>query len=121
MDFDQTRFFGPDGSDSSLRAAGYVYVPNTCRAQSCRLHVAFHGCRQGIEAVHDDFVRDAGYNGWAAAARIVVLYPQVAPSRANPNGCWDFWGYSGQDYRVQDGQQMLAVKAMIDRMLGAGE
>jgi hypothetical protein len=112
--FDQTPFF--DDPASSLRDAGYVYIPEICRAQTCRLHVAFHGCRQGIEAIHDDFVRDGGYNGWAASG-IVVLYPQVTPSRANPNGCWDFWGYTGRDYRVQTGLQMRAVKSMIDRML----
>jgi hypothetical protein len=118
MAFDQTPFF--DDTASSLRAAGYVYVPNACRTQACRLHVAFHGCRQSLEAIHDDFVRDGGYNGWAAAGGIVVLYPQVTPSRANPNGCWDFWGYTGGDYRVQDGLQMRAVRAMIDRMLEPG-
>jgi poly(3-hydroxybutyrate) depolymerase len=116
--FDQTAFF--DDAASSLRDAGYVYVPEVCRTQACRLHVAFHGCRQGIEAIHDDFVRDAAYNGWAAAGRLVVLYPQVTPSGANPNGCWDFWGYTGEDYRVQDGLQMRAVKAMIDQMLEPG-
>ena len=115
LPFDQTPFF--DDATSSLRDAGFVYVPNACGAQSCRLHVAFHGCRQSLEAIHDDFVRDAGYNGWAAAGRIVVLYPQLTTSDANPNGCWDFWGYSGDDYRLQDGPQMAAVKAMIDRML----
>jgi hypothetical protein len=67
MAFDQTRFFDPQ--DKQFAAAGYVYVPDICRTQRCRLHVAFHGCRQTIEAVHDDFVRDAGYNGWAAAGR----------------------------------------------------
>jgi poly(3-hydroxybutyrate) depolymerase len=98
-----------------------VYVPNACRTQNCRLHVAFHGCRQSVDNVHDDFVRDAGYNGWAAANRIVVLYPQVADSGANPNGCWDFWGYSGEDYRVREAKQMRAVKAMIDRMQGGND
>jgi hypothetical protein len=120
--FDQTRFFDVQDATAGLRGVGFVYVPQACRtdqAQACRLHVAFHGCRQSVEAVHDAFVRHAGYNGWAAASRIVVLYPQVVPSRANPYGCWDFWGYSGDDYRVQDGQQMGAVKAMIDHMLGS--
>jgi hypothetical protein len=120
MAFDQTRFFDAQDTRASLRAAGYVYVPNICRTQSCRLHVAFHGCRQTIETVHDDFVRDAGYNGWAAAGGVVVLYPQVVVSRPNPNGCWDFWGYSGDDYRVKQGRQMRAVKAMIDQMLEPG-
>ena len=64
-------------------------------------------------------MRDAGYNGWAAAGGIVVLYPQLTPSAVNPNGCWDFWGYSGDDYRLQHGSQMRAVRAMIDRMLAS--
>jgi hypothetical protein len=119
MAFDQSRFFDPGDATVSLAAAGYVYVPEICRTQGCRLHVAFHGCRQSVEAVHDAFVRHAGYNGWAAAGRIVVLYPQVVPSRVNPYGCWDFWGYSGDDYRVKDAPQMAAVKAMIDHMLGS--
>jgi hypothetical protein len=55
------------------------------------------------------------------AGGIVVLYPQLTRSGVNPNGCWDFWGYSGDDYRMQDGRQMAAVKAMIDRMLGAND
>jgi len=70
-----------------------------------------------VESVHDDFIRDAGYNHWAASNRIVVLYPQVTTSAVNPNGCWDFWGYSGQNYVVQNGPQMRAVKAMVDRLL----
>ena len=116
--FDQTRFAG---SEESFHPVGYVYVPNACEGQTCRLHVAFHGCRQGVEAVHDDFVRDARYNAWAAAGRIVVLYPQVAPSNDNPNGCWDFWGYTGNDYRFKDGPQMRSVKAMIDHLVGTDE
>lgn len=112
--FDQTPF---GDSVESFHPVGYLYVPDACESQTCRLHVAFHGCRQGIEAVHDDFVRDARYNAWAAAGRIVVLYPQLAPSGANPTGCWDFWGYSGDDYRMQSGPQMRAVKAMIDQLL----
>jgi hypothetical protein len=119
MAFDQSRFFDPQDATVSMAAAGYVYVPEICRTQGCRLHVAFHGCRQNVENVHDAFVRHAGYNGWAAAGRIVVLYPQVVAASANPNGCWDFWGYSGDDYRVRDGKQMRAVKAMIYHMIGS--
>jgi poly(3-hydroxybutyrate) depolymerase len=36
---------------------------------------------------------------------------------ANPNRCWDFWGYSGSNYYTRIGSQMRAVKAMIDRLL----
>jgi hypothetical protein len=39
----------------------------------------------------------------------------------NPNGCWDWWGYTGDTYATQAGPQMAAVKAMIEDLLGAGE
>jgi hypothetical protein len=34
-----------------MAADGFIYVPNACDSAACRVHVAFHGCRQGIEAV----------------------------------------------------------------------
>ncbi|MBD0273302.1 MAG: hypothetical protein ICV73_15415, partial [Acetobacteraceae bacterium] len=88
--FDQTEFFERGDGALSLSGVGYVYVPTACLAGGCRLHVAFHGCRQNVDArgadrVNDDFVRDAGYNRWAAANRIVVLYPQTTASAPNPN------------------------------------
>jgi hypothetical protein len=115
--FDQTEFSGGGGAAAGLHRVGYVYVPHACRQAPCRLHVAFHGCRQSVESVQDDFIRDAGYNRWAASNRIVILYPQVTASPLNPNGCWDFWGYSGENYAVQNGPQMSAAKAIIDRLL----
>jgi Esterase PHB depolymerase len=116
--FDQQEFFQPADDRISLHRVGYVFLPGRCAQEACRLHVAFHGCRQGVDSIHDDFIRDAGYNRWAAGNGIVVLYPQVAASAGNPNGCWDFWGYSGTGYYGQDGPQMRAVKAMVDRLLG---
>jgi hypothetical protein len=122
--FDQTGFFDRRDAAASLSGVGYVYVPAACvGGGACRLHVAFHGCRQNVDArgadrAHDDFVRDAGYNRWAAANRIVVLYPQTTESTLNPNRCWDFWGYTGPDYRTPRGPQMRAVKGMVDRLLG---
>ena len=121
--FDQTEFFDPANARVSLSGVGYAYVPTRCLSEGCRLHVAFHGCRQNADSrnedrVHDDFIRDAGYNRWAAANNTVVLYPQTTASALNPNACWDFWGYTGLDYYGQKGSQMAAVKAMVDRVLG---
>ena len=50
-----------------------------------------------------------------------MLYPQTTESALNPNRCWDFWGYTGLDYRTRHGPQMRAVKAMVDRLLGASD
>jgi hypothetical protein len=37
----------------------------------------------------------------------------------NPNGCWDWWGYSGEGYARRDGPQVATVLRMLER-LGAG-
>jgi poly(3-hydroxybutyrate) depolymerase len=103
---------------------GYAYVPATCRHSACRVHVAFHGCRQGDDAVGDRFYAHAGYNPVADANAIIVLYPQVRPSGYfpyNPRGCWDFWGYSSYDpfhpdFYTRDAVQMTAVLAMLKRL-----
>jgi hypothetical protein len=116
--FDQSEFFNSIDENTSLHGVGYLYVPALCAAEQCLLHVAFHGCNQNVDSVFDDFIRDGGYDRWAASNHIVVLYPQTKISAANPNGCWDFSGYSGSNYYTQDGPQMRAVKAMIDRLIG---
>lgn len=104
----------------SMGKTGFAYVPESCAAEKCRVHVAFHGCRQGAEAIGDRFARDAGYNRWAASNRLIVLYPQVAarnaPSAFNPRGCWDWWGYTGAAYATKDARQMRAVLAMVERL-----
>jgi poly(3-hydroxybutyrate) depolymerase len=125
--FDQSAFFDTDDPAISMNSVAHLYVPAACRAgKRCRLHVAFHGCKQYQELIGDDFYTEAGYNDWAETNRIVVLYPQTAAwssafgfgTGRNPNGCWDWWGYSGADYHRKDGKQMRAVAAMINVLLG---
>jgi poly(3-hydroxybutyrate) depolymerase len=130
--FDQTKFFDVNDDSASLDKTGYLYVPQACENDAastvkCRLHVAFHGCEQYVKKIHETFVREAGYNAWADANHLVILYPQTtqwlrpltdpAGFTANPKGCWDWWGYSGSAYLTRDGTQMKAVRAMIARLL----
>ena len=104
----------PSGSDVSDR--GFAYVPDSCGASydKCRLHIAFHGCVQGAEFVEERFAALSGLNEWAETNRIVVVYPQVEKSLFNPKGCWDWWGYTGDDYDLQPGKQVSGVAAIID-------
>ncbi|HEX5393101.1 MAG TPA: hypothetical protein VFW68_07465 [Rhodocyclaceae bacterium] len=115
----------------SMANEGYLYVPSACASgRSCRLHVAFHGCMQQSERIGSDFVDKAGFNEWADANRIVVLYPQtvaaVSPpvTPLNPMGCWDWWGYNDfafnapGHYATQDGAQIAAVWRMVQRLAG---
>ena len=121
--FDQRPFVSGRAIDASLANEGYAFVPASCRSGGCKVHVAFHGCLQNAGEIGRRFVDGAGYNGWAASNRIVVLYPQTVRRYGlawgsfrwllNPKGCWDWWGYTGENYHTRDGAQMRAVRAMI--------
>jgi poly(3-hydroxybutyrate) depolymerase len=109
MAFRQKEVFGDSDLttlDAVMAGKGYVFVPPQCLdgETSCKLHVAFHGCRQGygFTGIEPDgqpvkkalygarktevekqlrgwtyFVENAGYNEWADTNGIVVLYPQA--------------------------------------------
>ena len=96
--------------------SGFAYVPRACvdNTGECRLHLALHGCRQGNEFIEDRFARMAGLNEWAESNRIIVLYPQVSKSLMNPQGCWDWWGYTGADYDQRSGKQIAGIAALIE-------
>jgi hypothetical protein len=85
IQFDQNAFAGGAADAISLADLGYAYVPPACESARCRVHVAFHGCRQGAGQIGERFVREAGYNRWADGNRLILLYPQtVARAAANP-------------------------------------
>lgn len=99
----------PNGADAFLASSGYLYMPPDCTAgKSCGLLVVFHGCKQDADAVGKAFVEGGGFNRWADAYDVVVLYPQTRASFAplNPQACWDWWGYSGADYDTRQGVQL---------------
>lgn len=121
--FDQTEF--DPGRRASLGDVGYVYVPQSCKAAGCAVHVVFHGCLQNVGKVGMRFVRDTGYNEFADTNRLIILYPQVASSEqgspSNPLECWDFWGYTSDDasrpdFYTRRAPQMFAVMKMIERL-----
>ena len=113
--FGQSEF--TSGSGASFDDAGAVFIPESCaREKGCGVHIAFHGCGQGRGTVGEAFVKGAGYNRWAAANRIIVLYPQVTSSTVNPKGCWDWWGYSGPEFLTRNAPQTKAVRAMLARL-----
>lgn len=107
--FDQ-RQYAAMGRDPYLGDSGLLYVPDGCRAgaPACGLLIVFHGCEQQVDAIGERFVREAGFNRWADAQRLVVLYPQTRATYVplNPKACWDWWGYSGSDYDQRSGAQL---------------
>lgn len=105
---------------TGMADTGYLYVPPGCSATgaNCKVHVAIHGCKQSAESVGDQFYTDTGYNNWADNNKLLVLYPQVNKSNTpfNPEGCWDWWGYTGSNYAYKSGSQMKAIKAMLTQL-----
>src|SRR5688572_17930171 len=116
--FDQREF--DEAHAAGMAKSGFAYVPKTCFGGKCRVHIAFHGCRQNADAVGERFVREAGYNRWADTNRLIVLYPQTAARYGwwafNPRGCWDWWGYTGPAYATKEAPQLRAVVAMVERL-----
>ncbi|MFC3095996.1 polyhydroxybutyrate depolymerase [Alteromonas sediminis] len=103
-----------------LAEKGYLFVPKACEeGTECRVHVSFHGCNQYAEAVGQDFVTKTGLNAWADDNNIVVLYPQTKKSLfmpLNPQGCWDWWGYTGENYATRDAAQIMAIKTTVGNL-----
>ena len=140
--FDQREFFGGQ-SRASMSACGYVYVPTAVeQGARCRVHVVLHGCKQGANYVNmingradsansppygRRYVTSTGYNEIADANDLVMLYPQVEGRddgvTQNPEGCWDWWGYSSldathPDYYSKNAIQISALHAMLQRLGG---
>ena len=122
VEFDQQPYADAARS-AGLAAKGLLFVPQDCRsggATKCRLHVVFHGCKQGASLVGREFILGSGYLETAAANRVVLLFPQIEASYQplNPMGCWDWWGYEGDDFATRSAPQIKAVRMMIGDLLG---
>ena len=143
--FDQAEFFADYEARASMGDVGFLYVPSSVMAGGAArgVHIVLHGCKQGYGYV--DFVNglsnraneipygiryvaSTGYNRWAEANDLIVLYPQAEPrdnnTVQNPDGCWDWWGYSSldreaPDYYSKDAVQIRAIYAMLERICGA--
>lgn len=107
--------------DADLMETAFLYVPTACSggSEACALHLVLHGCGQSAETVGTAFMEQSGYIPWAEANNIVLAFPQVEKSLfapLNPHACWDWWGYTGDDYRYRDGAQMTVLADWIKGM-----
>ena len=140
--FDQLDFIGADAAYASMGRYGYVYVPEAVKrgATARGVHIALHGCKQGYSYVNymtglaaittqppygNRYMTTTGYNQIADSNNIIVLYPQVTGAddnkAQNPDGCWDWWGYTSDnpenpDYYSHDAVQIRAVNKMLEQL-----
>ena len=117
---DQAKFF-PDGILTlGLDSQCFVYVPTACQSgsQACRLHIDFHGCNQQVGKIGKTYVENSGYTPWAEANNIIVLFPQAKTEPLlNPQGCFDWWGYSTAKvpaFAWKAGPQMHTFQNLVD-------
>jgi hypothetical protein len=102
---------------------GYIYIPTACQSKGtdCALHISFHGCQQNLELIGPEYATHAGFNQWAEANNIIVVYPYVTVSKTtpyNPKGCWDWWAYTGVYYGTKEGPQVQFVHKIVERITG---
>ncbi|AXR06070.1 extracellular catalytic domain type 2 short-chain-length polyhydroxyalkanoate depolymerase [Salinimonas sediminis] len=121
--YDQHALAGPQAE--TLAQTGYAYVPKSCaEGQACNVHISFHGCNQYADAIGQAYVEQTGFNRWADTNNMVVFYPQTRKSLfmpLNPQGCWDWWGYTDEHYATRDGAQINAVMAIVDAYISQKE
>lgn len=140
--FDQAEFFGGEPR-ASMSRFGYAYVPRAvAEGAPARVHIALHGCKQGYNYVDyvngrpdsrnqppygNRYFTTTGYNEIADSNDIIVLYPQAegtdADGTQNPDGCWDWWGYTSTDpmrpdYYSREAIQIKAIHGMLERLGG---
>jgi poly(3-hydroxybutyrate) depolymerase len=118
VQFNQDAFCSGNCAAISMDSTAWLYVPDNCAGQACKLVVALHGCGQGQSSLGNTFVQQAGINEWADNNNILVLYPQaiISTTPRNPEGCWDWWGYTGAGYALKSAPQMRAIMAMVNRI-----
>lgn len=101
----------PGAVEAGLSETAYLFIPPVCSngQEACALHLVLHGCAQSAAQVGTTFIEQSGYLPWAEANNIVLAFPQVVSGPTNPYACWDWWAYTGENYRWRDGAQMKVL------------
>lgn len=140
--FDQREFFD-DSPRASMSQYGYAYIPQrVLEGAPARVHIALHGCKQGYNYVNyvngradvensvpygNRYFTTTGYNQMADSNDLIILYPQAEGiddgTTQNPDGCWDWWGYTctdaeHTDYYSKQAIQIRAIHGMLTRLGG---
>jgi len=108
----------PGAAEAGLSDTAYLFIPPACTGgeKACALHLVLHGCAQSAVTVGTGFMEQSGYLPWAETNDIVLAFPQVVPGMMNPYACWDWWGYTGAEYRWRNGKQMTVLVDWIKNL-----
>ena len=117
------RRFCANTTAALLAERGYAYVPARCRgragAAACHIHVHYHPCGGSYHSVGTAYMLQNALPEHAEGTGIIVLYPQAQAAR-NPvgEGCFDWYGATGDAFDTPQGRQLQFVQALI---VGVGE
>ena len=83
----------------------------SCQMLSLERHRPSVLCNRCRASVGDAYVTMTGYLEVGELNNIVMLFPQTIRSGLdNPNGCWDWWGYTDGNYRMP----RLSLRPQVD-------
>lgn len=144
--FEQKHFLPSPGDweRASLGDYGFAYIPHEIYQgkKAKGVHIALHGCKQGydyrniiagwVNSANEPpyglrYMTTTGYNDMADEKDLVILYPQARATDdsrlQNPDGCWDWWGYTDRtanalDYYTKKAVQIRAIYAEFQRLRG---
>lgn len=108
--FDQTLY--GNCWQAGLSSRGFVYVPERCMNSECSVHVLFHGCFGDFAINGFSFINEIGINDWAESNNLLIIFPQVIATSQNPEGCWDFWGYTSPSFNSNSSPQPSIIHKM---------
>ena len=64
----------------------------------------------------DELIKESGYAQIADTNRFFIRFPKTKASAINPQGCWDWGGYTDLDYLGKDAPQIAAIWAMVEQL-----
>jgi hypothetical protein len=93
---------------------------NSCLAQPSHVCVCAQGGPWG-SVFYEGISHHAGFNEWAEANNIVIIYPVMRSWGVAPQtraGCWDGYAQTGSDYGLHSGAQISVVRNLIKQVAG---
>lgn len=73
QEFTDTGLFEFNG----LAKWGYVFIPNACLTESCKVHLHTHGCQSINQGLFKNSQFTLGFAQYASSNNLILLYPQA--------------------------------------------
>ena len=83
--------------------------------------MTYAACMCRGSTFYEGVTHHAGFNEWAEANAIVIIYPamsQWGSTGQSRGGCWDGYAQTGSDYGLQSGAQVSVVRNLIKIVAG---